>query len=567
MKKIYLVFQTILLSMAIQAQSFNFEWAKSIGAEWDDVGYAIATDSSHNVYIGGRFRYTVDFDPGPGVFNLTSCGNNIYDIYILKLDSSGNFIWAKSIGGFGNDACRTITIDSTGYLLVLGYFQNEVDFDPGTANYNLTSAGDYSTFILKLNPLGDFVWVKAFGGSGNIGSKSIAVDGPGNIYMAGSFYDTVDVDPDTTVYNIVSTFGNLNDIFILKLDSQGDFAWAVSFGCNYHDEGNSITVDASGDVYVTGTFDDSVDFDPGVGTYYLHSNGYGRDAFFLKLSSNGDLIWAKSVGGVFNEEGQVIKTAPDGNLVITGTFTDTVDFDPGPADFYLYAPESYGIFIEKLDPDGNFIWASSMQGSGINNINDLAIDNSGHIYLTGSFGGALSFNSSTPSYDLISNGNADIFIEVLDADGNFYWATSFGEWYSEYGFSITCDDEDFVYATGGYRGTIDFNPGPDTFNLTSNGSIDVYVLKLHKSMLGINIVGKADGISVFPNPFHNIINIDFGEIRDVTITVFDISGQIVFYKDNINTSTYQFEINKAQGIYIMEVSSQGEKRKFKLVKN
>jgi len=223
----------------------------------------------------------VDFDPGSGTFNLTSAGEA--DIFISKLDSSGNFVWAKQLGGTSIDIGYSIAVDVSGNVYTTGFFYGTADFDPGPGTFNLTSAGYFNIFISKLDASGNFVWAKKLGGPSNNRGNSIAVDASGNVYTTGYFRGTVDFDPGSGTFNLTSA-GN-SDIFISKLDASGNFAWAKKLGGTSIDIGYSIAVDVSGNVYTTGSFEGTADFDPGSGTFNLTSAG-SADIFVHKMSQS-----------------------------------------------------------------------------------------------------------------------------------------------------------------------------------------------------------------------------------------------------------------------------------------
>ena len=145
MKKIYtLLLLFALCGLSNNANSQNFQWAKHMGGNADAGGDAVAVDASKNVYTAGEFTGTVDFDPGPGTFNLTSYGG--YDIFVSKLDSLGNFIWARQMGGPDDEEAIAIALDATGKIYTTGYFWGTANFRPDTGTYNLTSAGDFDAF-------------------------------------------------------------------------------------------------------------------------------------------------------------------------------------------------------------------------------------------------------------------------------------------------------------------------------------------------------------------------------------------------------------------------------------
>ena len=455
----------IFYSISLSAQPY-FEWANGFGDTAGDIGYAITTDASGNVYATGDFSGTVDFDPGSGVYNLTSVGG--FDIFISKYDASGNFIWAKQIGGTTGDAGYSIAVDASENVYTTGFFYGTVDFDPGAGVFNLTAAGN-DIFICKLDASGNFVWAKQIGGSSGDTGHGIANDASGNLYIAGTFYGTADFDPGAGVFNMTSAGGN--DIFVCKLDTSGNFLWARQLGGTLSDSGFSTTTDASGNVLTTGYFQGTADFDPGAGVFNLTSAG-SQDIFICKLDASGNFLWASRAGDSAMDQGLSIATDALGNVFTTGYFEGTADFDPGAGTFNLTSTGGSDIFISKLDASGNFLWAGHTGGSGNDDGFAVATDATGNVYFTGVFGGTVDFDPGPGTYNMTSVGSSDIFITKLD---NFSWAVQIG---GSVGYAITTDVSGNVITTGYYSSTGDFNPESGVYNLVSAGSSDIFVVKL-----------------------------------------------------------------------------------------
>jgi hypothetical protein len=318
----------------------NFVWAKRIGGSDTDLAFSIALDALGNVYTTGQFKFTADFDPGPGTFDLVSPGGS-YDIFISKLDTAGNFVWARRMGGTSDDEGHSIAVDPGGNVYTTGRFRGTGDFDPGPGTFAMSSVSGFDThdiFVSKLDAGGNFVWAKQLGaGQGN----SIAVDALGNVYTTGFFSrGTADFDPGPDTFKLISANGNG---FVSKLDASGNFVWAIGIGF----QSNSIVVDPFGNVYTAGSFGDINDFDPGPGTYNLISAG-GVDIFVSKFDNAGNLVWAKSIGGPSEDVGYSIAVDVLANVHVTGYFTRTADFDPGPAIFNLTAlGDNNNIFVVK----------------------------------------------------------------------------------------------------------------------------------------------------------------------------------------------------------------------------
>ncbi len=475
MKKIALIISCLGLSVLANAQLPVFEWAKTMGGTADDGGSSIALDPSGNIYVTGKFQGTVDFDPGPGTFNLTSAGG--YDIFISKSDPSGNLMWSKSMGSFSQfEEGNSITIDISGNVYTTGRFGGTTDFDPGPGIFNLIPASSMAIFISKLDMNGNFVWARGLGGIQGSDAYTIAVDATGNVFTTGDFWGTADFDPGAGTFNLTSA-GEL-DIFISKLDASGNFAMAISMGGPSIDFGSSIAFDVSGNVYATGIFQDTADFWPGGGVINLISAG-DYEVFIAKYSSNLFFSWAKSIAGTSSEQANSILVNASGNIHITGRFSGTADFNPGSGTFNLTPVSSNpDIFISKLDLNGNFVWAKQMGGSG-HDVGWLSVvDASGHIYTTGRFRETSDFDPGPGTFNLTSMGNSDIFISKLDINGNFVWAKGMGGISEDKGYSIAVDGSGNVYSTGSFNGTVDFDPDTGSFNLTSSGGTDIFVHKI-----------------------------------------------------------------------------------------
>ncbi|HRE62714.1 MAG TPA: SBBP repeat-containing protein [Ferruginibacter sp.] len=470
MKKLYLFVLLLPIFSITQAQSF--EWVKQIGSTSDDFGNDIILDASGNVYTTGGFSGTVDFDPGPGVANLTSGGSR--DIFISKMNDDGTLAWAKQLGGSLNDQAFSIALDVAGNVYTTGNFFGTADFDPGPGVYNLIASGT-EIFVSKLNADGTFAWAKQIGGISNSveGGRSITLDASGNIYYTGYFNNTVDFDPGAGVYNLTSAGGN--NIFVSKLNADGSFAWAKQMGGSSNSIGVSIALDAARNVFTTGYFSGTADFDPGSATYNLFAAG-SSDIFVSKLNADGSFGWAIAMGstGTF-EEGNSIAIDATGNVYITGRFKNTVDFDPGPDVANLISAGAADAFICKFNADGSYAWANRIGDISEENGLSLTLDATGNIYYTGYFGGTVDFDPGAGVYNLNVTSGA-VFVSKLNADGSFAWATAFGG--VGQGNSIVVDGAGKVHTIGIFYFTGDFDPGLAVYNLTSAGEYDVFVQKM-----------------------------------------------------------------------------------------
>ncbi|NBY40315.1 MAG: T9SS C-terminal target domain-containing protein [Flavobacteriia bacterium] len=494
----------ILISMAFLLVSsansqVTFEWAKAMGAAGTEYGNDIAVDANGNVCTVGPYQSaTVDFDPGPGVFNLTNGGNTA--TFIQKLDSNGNFIWAKkieNIAGF-EVVAYSVEIDLSGAIYVTGQFNGTPDFNPGPGVFNLTnfSGAGYDMFILKLDSNGNFLWAKQLGGLDWDIVFNLSLDAAANIYVTGCFKGTCDFDPGPAVFNLTSAGDN--DIFVAKFDVNGNFQWVKKVGGTASDKAISIFADNTGNVLITGEFlSPVVDFNPGVGVFNISNSGV-YDAFVLKLDNAGNFQWAKKIGAAGSQAGRAITTDVNGNVLTCGFFQGTVDFDPGVNTSNLTAFGFSGIyndiFVQKLDPSGNFLWAKQFGGANTSGSAwSLVTDPFGSVYLTGNFNGVMDFDPSNGVYNLNAGNDSKQFTLKLNSSGDLVWVIDLISSVQSFGYSVDMSNSGSIYTTGYFIGLTDFDPGAGIFNLSSagGGTFDIYIQKVSKCVLSSNITSNT----------------------------------------------------------------------------
>lgn len=462
MKKIFIVFVCLFISGTISSQ--NLQWAKSLTT----LG-SLSTDSAGNLYSVGNFTGTVDVNPGSGDSSLLSAGGQ--DIYIFKLDPLGNFIWGRKIGSGQTETYYSAVSDNKGNIYIAGRFQFTVDFDPGPDTFNITSGGFYDMFVVKLNTSGNFEWAKSFSGiSGSEEVRSIAVDDSGNVCTTGNFVFDVDFDPGPGTFFLTASAGN-PDVFVSKLNKNGDFVWAKKMGGTSSEFGQSIRLDHLGNVYSSGTFLGTIDFDPGAGNYFLTGGGSVYHVYISKLDNNGNFLWAKKIGGTSNDLAFIGSLYVDNfsNVYLAGGVNGgpAVDFDPGPGIFNL----SGKTYILKLNQSGNFVWANTKTSNSTLGAYGLIVDAYQNVYNSGYFTDSVDVDPGSNSTYLTSSGGQDGFVSKLDSSGNFDWAFRLGSPTSSDFIGVAfIDAYNSLYTAGTFSGTIDFDPGIGVYNLTGNNN-------------------------------------------------------------------------------------------------
>lgn len=475
MKKKITLLAAILLGgslMQVSAQDHIYDWGYAVGGTGSDSGSKIATDNSGNVIMIGSFQASFDADPGTGNNNLNHVGAN--DISICKYDTDGNLIWAKSIGGSGNELPRGLDVASDGSVYVSGGFQTTVDFDPGVDEENRISNGDLDIFLLKLDSNGDFQWVYTAGSTSADYSNDLAIDNNGNAYLTGTFQNTVDFDPDLGTSDLTSQ--GATDGFVLKLDPNGAFTSVYHLGSTSDVTPNSIAVDHVNDVYVSGDYLGVVDLDVANGPQNFSSEG-DRDIFLMKLNESGTFSWAHSIGSTGNDNSEDLTIDLDNNIIFGGGFAGTVDFDPDAVDTdNKTSVAGIDIVLAKYDSNGDYIFSATAGGSNNDIITGITVDGNNNIYSSGFFRYTADFDpSATGTQNVSVNCNcvyADQFIWNLDENGNYLFAESIGGTNNDHAIDIHADGA-FLYNTGYFNGTIDLDLSSNTASVSSAGGSDM----------------------------------------------------------------------------------------------
>jgi len=382
----------------------NFVWAKQIfGLEWNSsqVNIYDIVFSNNFIYISGLFDNTADFDPSEAEFVLDGTQ---FDIFVLKLDLDGNFIWAKQIGSGGGDFLRSFVIDSNENIYLSGYIGgSDFDYDPGINEYTLPTNNSERIFFLKLDQNGEFQWVERLPYENNSTLPSLSIDSNNDYIYVKTYDDEVDQTFNGTAYSTKT--------IINKFDTEGELLWNKDFFGTSDIFNVSNVIDNIGNVYTIGSYKGEMYFENGD---VLASNG-NFDIFISKLDSEGNSLWALGMGGDMSDRGWSIATDSNGNVYAVGSFEDTADFESGTGGQFLFSEGGKDIFILKLDSNGNILLLEKISGTNEANIDDeeaehIIIDESDNIYISGYFQGNADFDLGANSTFLNSFGGNDIFI-------------------------------------------------------------------------------------------------------------------------------------------------------------
>ncbi len=395
----------------------NYLWSKRI-MTGSAFAYCVALDATGNVYVSGNFLKTSYFNTGSGMDSLTNISAQPI-AFLTKYDNNGNYVWAKALGGGyskSGTTARGISIGRSGDLYLTGLFADTVDFDPGANIAKMvsisTSTNRSNLFIAKYDADGNYIWAKGVGGTNYVQGFAIALDTTDlkeDIIVTGLLVGTADFDPGTQVANLTGI--GANDAFVARYDSSGAYLWANAMGgTGVTAQSQDITIDALGNTYITGFFrGGTMDFDPGADTAMRVAVGSLADMFIAKYDTGGHYVWAKSIGaGGGAVSGFSIASDKGGAIYVGGymMMATPVDFDPGPDTAMLTLGGTMEGFIAKYDACGEYVWAGNTKGQGNSAVNntgrDIAINEKGEAFLTGSLSGTADFDPGTNATPLTS---------------------------------------------------------------------------------------------------------------------------------------------------------------------
>jgi hypothetical protein len=436
----------LILCCGLWAQGQSWLWASRYGGAGSNISRSIALDDAKNIYTAGYFDGTYSY----GTSFLSSAGMS--DICITKTYANGNPHWSKRAGSTGNDCAYSIAVDDARNTYITGSFQETVSF----GSTNLTSSGSNDIFVAKMSSTGSWLWAARAGGDGADTGNGISLDSAGNIYVTGYFSEIADFGSST------QTSAGVYDVFVAKLDNDGNWLWSRKLGSTSQDQGKAICARPDGTCYITGSFYGTVS----VGTVAVLISAGLNDAFIAGISTGGTWLWARRAGGTAGDCGEAVSYDAANNCYVTGEFRLDAQFGATT----LTSAGNEDVFLTKLNSAGTWQWAVRGGGSSNDTGYGISCAGDGYVYASGRFGTTASFGTHT----LSSAGSSDAFITGINSNGNWQWAVRVGGVDSDYCYGIMTDNLNSIYLTGFFMGTADFGP----FTLTSSGSNDAFVAKL-----------------------------------------------------------------------------------------
>jgi hypothetical protein len=538
------------LPFLLTAQNATVDWVHSFGDTNFDRADFVQTDAAGNVYVAGPFDGAIDFDPGPG---NTTIYTQEPGLYIQKLDPDGNLIWVKCFTDDAPKSLSAMTLASDGSIWLAGTFSGTFDLDPGSGVAELTAVSQH-LYLAKLDNSGNFLWGGQLGGTGDNDITKIVTDQNGNLLLTGYFEGNADFNPGTGTNNLNAAA--YKDSFILKLDANGNFQWVKRIGGGEYDMAQSIGVDQQNNIYVAGSFQGNVDFNPGGGTHFIQVEG-NTDGFLLKLTEAGAFVWVRSLGGLYAEIVTDLAVSSDGSIYIDGYLNSPeVNFDPGATDLTITGQGYNNLFVLKASDSGGLLWVKTF-GNPIGSVygSKLALSPEGTIFAMGTHNS--SFDADPGTGTAFTSSTNGFYVLSLDETGNYLWNESFAKDSSDSDFFL-CRDIAFdlsgnFYIAGAYTGTIDADPGAGETELTSIGHDDAFLIK-QQFVLGIGEPENTTG-TIWPNPFSNATMITLDRpVEYATMKILSMDGQTIRILQNVSGT--KIGLNREQlpaGVYLVRI--------------
>lgn len=548
-----LLWRTFLLLLSLPplpSGAQTLEWVQHASGTGFQETRGMATDANGNVFVIGTFEGTATF--GPGAAGLNSDG--IFDVFFAKYNATGDLAWVKRVGGTGVDSGFGIALDADGNICIAGNFNGTADFDPGPGVLNLTSHGSFDAFLAKYDAGGQLLWAHHLGGTQFEEARCLAVDGSGDIVLAGVFSGTADLDPGPGNTGLEAS--GTNDMFFARYTPAGNLLWAKHLEGDGSERVLSMAVGLQGDIFLAGHFEGTVDFDPS-GTTQHHSAMGGSDLFFARYDAGGQLLWVNSVGGFFFEEVRGMAVDRLNNVYITGRFGETLDFDPGPGVSELSHAGINDAFFSKYDASGALVWAQSISSEDNDMGDGIAVDTFGRVCITGHFINTADFDPGPAVHALTATGDFDIYLAQYDAAGQFLWAKNIGGTQSEESTALALDAQQNLLLTGFFKGTADFDPEPSEMLLTSPGKDDGFIAKYTVASATATHDVALQEVRIYPVPAADFLNVELpGQTGALHCAIFDSAGRMILDQHGSGGKLTMDVSRFGSGVYYLRVNDE-----------
>lgn len=534
-----------LFSLPTRADVFNLSDAWAMGGNYNDYINDVAYDRSGNVYMSGTFSSnTIDLDPGNGFRYSTREG--LDDLFIVKLDRSGKFLWAITYGTSQTESGTQIEVDKQNNILISGSYYGRMDLDPGPKQDLQGVNNVRSAFLVKLDSTGKYIWGHSFTASGATTMTELKIDEDNNIITSGQYSDNIDMDPGPNYTVLVVSNRSSNGIFLAKYDPDGEIIWAKGFNGSGFKIGEDIAVGKQNQIAMTGYFTGIIDVDPDARVENKYSvNKY--DGFVLLVDSTGDLKWSGHYRGEGIAVGRAVAITDSGVVYCSGSFIDTVDIDPGFTKKEAMSPDYLDYFITKFTPSGNVVWTEAFGGERDDVISAIECKGETDLFLAGSFYSKIDLDPGTGVYELTGLINT-AFVYRTDSALKPVDHAVFRSSGKSYSYEMNFNSSGDILVGGAFTNTIDLDPGEDTLSAPTEGGYDGFAAVLrtcdNRIVLNREVLPDTSAVCGFASAIAPTASSEcVGELTATTSTRFPIEGKdttiVTWVYDDGNGTTFE----------------------------
>lgn len=486
--------RTLVIDPTLTYSSFLGGGNGSFSTGMVDEGNGIAVDASGAVIVCGTTN--TDFPTTPGAFDRSYNGGGISggDAFVAKLSADGStLLWSTFVGGGTSEWITAMALDASGNVYFTGYTWSG-NYPTTAGAIDTTHNGLFDVFVTKLNAGGGSLgWSTFLGSTADESGHAIAVDGLGNIYVAGNTYSTTF---PTTAGALDTTHNGNADGFVAKINAGGaSLAWSTLLGGASLDLPQALAVDASRNVTISGSTSSS-GFPTTAGSFDTTFGGVS-DVFVARIVSSGSsLIWSGFLGGVAAEYSNALALDPSGAAIVSGySASDDFPATPGAFDTTHNGSTTWDVFVAKVAPAGTSLqWATFLGGTAQESAGGLLVDGAGIIYVTG-YTNSSDFPTTAGAHDTTYNAGNETFVSSLSSNGStLLWSTFLGAELDEIGDSLALDAAGNVFVTG-YTYSTQFPTTAGAYDRSKSGGYDAFVTKLSTGGGGLSWSTYLGGMS------------------------------------------------------------------------
>jgi hypothetical protein len=508
---------SIVLLSAPKVSAQPDTWVTQFGSNLPDTPEDLIVDAAGNTYISGFFRDTLDI----GSIQLVSAGKT--DVFLAKVDPTGQPVWAKRFGWFENDFAHGLTFDHSGNILMVGEYQDSTIFETDTifsldTLYYGPYAQTYDVFWVRVTPAGvmEKVWADGWFGSENFYEVTVS---PDSLYYFAGMYRTFNNWTFASIYDFRGWGRGYDDAIWVRSDTGGVMDHKAIAEGRYVDRAKAIDLIGDSLVIMGGTFQDTCYF---IDSVFYKVTGFEDDIFVACYSDTGLFKWVVEGGSKAIDQVNALITDAQGNIYVAGAFDSLLSMQSQG----LNGAGNLDGYVLKLDKNGNLQWMKRFGGEGFDVVRDIRLMASGDLLVTGYYQRQMDLGNGV-IINLTDTLNQDAFVAKMTPNGVAVWAKTLGGSNPDVGVAVAEDPAGYIYAVGTFTGVGQFGQ----LTATADGGEDIYLLRMNAdgAVFSEETTSHLGDVVVWPNPARDIFHVQYEleNAGDLSLQVMDLSGRVV----------------------------------------